>query len=302
MSKRSSPKMPLVHSLMWIVGSTFAISGSFHVGLNYFIHQKYLSSSRPLDFISFIIQTGPQKEVLRTEYLCQLMDLSKDNPKKISSFDVKLAEKKLLTSPLIQEAFVKVIKPSSIYIDYTVRQPVAKIRDFENLAIDKEGYPIPMYPFFPPKNLPEIFLGAESFPECLEGKLLIDWGRPIEGALAEISLDVLQKLQPLSKDLFKIKSIDVSKALDESLGKREIVIALENELLIHLDQDPFSSIHLLRLSSKNYAKELGNYLELRKTVLEEEIGSLKNTFPNQGSILKEKIIDLRIDQLAFIRD
>ena len=302
MSKHSSPKMPLVHSLMWIVGSTFVISGSFHFGLNYFIHRKYLPSNKPSDFISFLIQTGPQKEVLRTEYLCQLMDLSKDKPKKVSSFDVKIAEKKLLTSPLIQEANVKVIKPSSVYVDYTVRQPVAKIHDFENLAIDKEGYPIPMYPFFPPKNLPEIFLGAECFPECLEGKLLIDWGKPIEGALAEISLDLLQKLQPFAKDLFKIRRIDVSKALDESLGKREIVVSLENELHIDLDQDPFSSIHLLRLSTKNYAKELGNYLELRKKVLEEEIISLRLELPSQRSFLKEKIIDLRIDQLAFIRD
>jgi hypothetical protein len=60
---------------------------------------------------------------------------------------------------------------------------------------------------------------------------------------------------------------------------------------------------ILRLSTKHYAQELGNYLKLREQLLEEErkISSLPE---HTGTTvrLKEKIIDFRIQKLAFIEE
>jgi cell division septal protein FtsQ len=100
------------------------------------------------------VQTGPQKEILTTTYLAELINIAADPPTPIAYFNPQLAEKRLLASPVIKEAKVELIEPDTIYIDYTVRQPWALLRDFENTAIDEFGYPFPISPFSPPKNLP----------------------------------------------------------------------------------------------------------------------------------------------------
>ena len=251
--------MKLVHSLSWIIGSALFITGGTYKGLQLY-HREH-SQTAPT-YVCRIVQTGPQKEALKTTYLAELMRISADRPITAASFDPAFAKKRLLACPLIKEAKVKIRAPDTVYVDYTVRQPIAWLYDFDNIALDEEGYPFPVSPFFSPKRLPEVYLGIRNF----------YWGRPLKERNAELALTILQLLNRLS---LQVKRLDVSKAFLPSLGRREVVLILEEQ----------GFTKALRLTPKNFAQELGNYLELRP--------KLPAT---------PQIIDLRIPQLAFIQE
>jgi hypothetical protein len=249
--------MRLVQSLTWVIGSALLITGGTYKGLKIY-HRQHRTTAQT--YLCRIVQTGPQREALKTTYLAELMGISADRPVTVAAFDPLLARKRLLSSPLIKEAKVKLTAPDTVYVDYTVRQPVAWLYDFDNIALDEEGYPFPVSPFFSPKKLPEIYLGIRNF----------YWGRPLKVRNAELALTILQLLNRLS---LQVKRLDVSKAFQPSLGRREVVLIL--------DEQGFTKA--LRLTPKNIAQELGNYLELRPKL------------PPTA-----QIIDLRIPQLAFI--
>ncbi len=286
---RNREKIPLVHALAGIVVSTLLISGAAYTGLKYYLQRRCTQALDPDNRIVRIVQTGPEKEALTTFYLAELMDLSTDRPTSLWHFDEKKAREQLLRSPVIKEASVKAMKPGTLYVDYTVRTPIAWLYEYENVAIDEEGYLFPFYPFFSPKNLPEFYLGLPSF---------ADWHTPVRGKEIELALAILNCLcQPDLGELFQVRRIDVSNAYADSCGTREIVLRIEEEVWI--GRTPYILPRLLRLSTKNYPQELGNYLKLRAPLLEKEAKQLKEG--GEAAVrLPEKIIDLRIPQLAFI--
>lgn len=256
-------KLPFVTALTWIIGSAVLITGGTYKGVKSYSKYKQRINFSPEYYLSRIIQTGPQKEALNTAYLAELIHISADTPTTYGRFDPRLAARQLLRCPVIKEASVEVMAPDTIYIDYMVRQPVAWLYDFTNTAIDEDGYPFPVSPFFTPKNLPEIYLATPQ---------KLSWHKPVEGKNIELALDILKLASFFQLEL---KRVDVSKAFAESLGSREIVVVTTNA--------GFS--HYLRLTPKNYAQELGNYLELRSTLPP-----------------KPQIIDLRLSQLGFIEE
>src|SRR5579872_2269935 len=149
-------------SLICLIGSTcltLALSLSA-----YSVWKKHKNERlrSPAYRISAIIQTGPEKEALKTAYLAELLGLSADWPTQLYALNVKKAENLLLASPLISSAKVQRLSPSTLYIDYEVRKPVAWLADFNNTAIDAEGHLFPVDPFFPPKRLPELYLGVPA--------------------------------------------------------------------------------------------------------------------------------------------
>jgi hypothetical protein len=250
-------RLSLVQSLFWIIGSTLLITGGTYKGIKVYrsFHQLPAQS-----YLCRIVQTGPQREALKTTYLAELMQISADRPITADLFDVALAQKRLLSSPVIKEAHIKLIKPDTVHVDYTVRQPLAWFYDFENIAFDEEGYPFPVFPFFTPKTLPEVYLGVRNF----------YWNRPLKDRNAQLALTLLQLLSRLN---LNVRRLDVSKAFHPSLGRREVVLILNEQ----------GFTKALRLTPKNFAQEMGNYLELRTRL------------PPAA-----QIIDLRIPHLAFI--
>lgn len=248
-------QLSILQSVAWIVGSLLLIPGGIFKGVIIFS-----PAEKNIEYLCRIVQTGPQKEALRTPYLAELIELSADHPVIADRFDPAHAKQKLLQSPVIQSAFVKVIRPDTVYIDYTVRQPIAWLFDFDNIALDEEGVPFPIIPFFSPKKLPEIVLGLKNF----------TWSRPLKDQKTVLALNLLKMIQAKSLTLLRL---DVTASFAPSLGQREIVVTLE--------ENGFSKY--LRLTPKNFAQELGNYLELRKTLPPET-----------------QVIDLRIPQLAFL--
>lgn len=300
--------IPLVQALAWIVGSAFLISGSAYAGLKWYLNHHRHNRWDPRFTLRSIIQTGPQKEALKTTYLAELLDISSDRWISTQGYDVKSAQNKLLCSPLISHAEVKIVKPSSIYIDYTIRQPVAYLEDYTNIAIDKEGYPFPFTPFFSPKNLPRIYFGLSKFgfPAIDPSKPLVKWGSPCQGKYMELARHILNLVtDPKVEDCFSVQRIDVSNAFADSYGTREIVLITEDILT---KQTQGKEVHLclpriLRLSTKFYAQELANYLTLRKQMLDEERKTLLVPEEREGFFrCKNKIIDFRLPKLAFIEE
>lgn len=304
--KNRQVKLPLVQALAWIVLSTICISGGGYSLLKFWLQKKNANALDIKNKITSIIQTGPQKEALKTVYLAELLDISIDRHVSALHFDVKEAEKRLLRSPVIKEAHVKIMKPGTIYIDYTVRQPLAWIYDFENTAIDEEGVFFPVHPFFTPKTLPEIYLGLPPFGLQSEDaeRQTASWNVPRQDKYTKLALELLKLLsESPERKTFPVKRIDVSNAYAESYGIREIAVIVEDSFLLKEKgrEALFVFPRLLRLSTKNYAQELGNYVKLREQLLEQERQQLKMPEGEIATVrMPEKIIDFRIPRLAFI--
>ena len=288
-------KVSLGQSLLWIFTSAIIVNGLAYTSVKGYQYWKKKTGSELKKPLRAIVQTGPQKEALKTAYLAELLDLCTDRPVFSSEFDVKRGRERLLGSPVISEAELKIPEPGILYIDYTTRQPIAFLYDYENIALDEKGYPFPLAPFFTPKKLPEIYLGLET---------AIEWNKPITGEKIELSFALLKLVTgPVMGDLFNIQRIDVSNAFEKSLGRREIVLITQDEIYTNVAGDEIQFIlpRILRLSTKGYAQELSNYLKLREQLLEKE--KLELTYPERGETkirFSPKTIDFRIPQLAFI--
>jgi len=278
-----------VGALSWIVGSSVLFSFLAHKSIDYVFTKKNTSAKE--NTIAYIVQTGPQKEALLSDYFAEFLGFSVDKPVPFASFDPKEATEKLKNSPVIAEAVIKKIKPNMAYIDYSVRKPIAWAIDFFNAALDGEGVIFPMHPFFSPKKMTEIYFGEKG----LDWEGTAAFGSKLKGYRTDLAFSLLEILQDKGKDLFFVKRIDVSEALAPNLGKREVIVVLENEIYPENKESPKISSHFLRLTPKRFSEEIENYLKLRERLLEAE-----SQEPVFSGFYKDKIIDLRLAQLAFI--
>ncbi|MDE3045554.1 MAG: hypothetical protein KGJ02_02780 [Verrucomicrobiota bacterium] len=298
-------KWPLKKAFLILFGSTAVtlILWLGFSGLHSLWKQKRLSDERYK--ITAIVQTGPEKEALKTVYLAELLGLSTDTPKNLYSIELKKAELALLSSPLIAKATVKRMPPNAIYVDYEVRKPIAWLADYKNTAIDREGYLFPVAPFFSPKEMPEIYLGLPPFggAEDSFGRKGGLWRTPLHNRYLNLALDLLQTLEGSPwKEGLRIKRIDVSNAFAPSLGRREIVLFTEEEISLRRDGKELTFIFpkILRLAPKEYAQQLQNFFALRKSMVEDYRRQLATA--DRGGRFSPRIIDLRILQLAFVEN
>jgi hypothetical protein len=240
-----------------------------------------------------------KKKFLKNEYLAELLDLSIDRKKNIFCFDEKEASLKLLKSPFIKRAHVKKVMPATIYVNCSIRKPIAWVYDFKNIAIDRNFHMFPVKPFFDFRGLPEIYLGEKEIGEDFFEKTFLNE----KTKLALEILDVLKGFE--KKGFFKVKRVDVSKAFLKSLGKREIVLILEHEFCFKSVKNFLAFFpRILRLDTKNYKKQLGNYLVLSEKMRRDYKKQLLEFFKTSGGerVLRfsKKCIDMRIENLAFI--
>ncbi len=290
-------------ALFCLIGSTcftLVLSlGAFSLYRNW----KIKRMTSPQYRIVSIIQTGMEKEALKTAYLAQLLHLSVDEPSQLYALDLKKAQSMLLASPLISDVKIKRIPPGTLYIDYAVRKPVALLSDYANTAVDKEGFLFPVAPFFTPKQIPEIYLGLPSFgasEDAMERKGG-QWQTPLKDRYFALALEVLQFLEGFQQqEGMRVERIDVSNAFAPSLGQREIVLKIEDELVFHQKQKELvcQFPKLLRLAPKDYRLQLNNFFSLRRSMLDDYRRQLVSI--HQGGRFAVRIIDLRIPQLAFI--
>ncbi len=273
-------KLSLPVAIGMIILSIFLITGSTYSFLKIY-HQK--KSSHP-KYLSKLIQTGPQRDRLSSFLIQELLGLSKDNPTLSKNFDVKKAKEAMLKLPVINSAHVEIIGEETLYIDYTMKEPVAKVLDYPGLAVDAKGCFFPLSPFYSPKEIPEIYFGA--------GLIQGEFFKPLETEPFQLAYDILKSLEKQSElSGFFIKRIDVSKAFEQTYAEEEIVVELKDQKFGWQEDDEGHYIYRLRLSRENYQKELGNYLNLHE--------ELTSAFSQKNSS-SEKTIDLRIEGCALI--
>ena len=245
--------MHLSKSLFIICSSTLIISGSAYGLLKAYQSKLHKRLNNPDYHLSLILQTGPEKKALPTHYLAQLMGLSCNHPTNLYAFSLKKAQKKLLSSPLIEEANIHLIKPSALYVDYTCRQPILALAEYPNIGIDRTGHLFPIEPYLSPKYLPELILGKPLDPPLLQNQLDM---KLISELMARFKKENLTR-------------IDLSDIRAKSAGRRQIVVIVNH--------------HILRLSTRNYKKEIDRYFEL--------LPKIEN---------RKTTVDLRIEDIAFI--
>jgi len=224
----------------------------------YTTFSHYKKKKDPSHSIRWIAQTGPIKEGLKSDYFAELLHLSKDQPNSIAPEE---AQKILQNHPLIKEVKVRLLNFNILYIDYIMRQPRFFLFDFSNIVMDEMGYLMPFKPFFTPKRLPTLFLGLKS----------ISWYEPVQEEKVHLALDLTHCLKGIARTF----QIDLSQIEAETLGKKEIILTIDNEN---------GSYHYLRLSLKRYMQEILHYRSLRG-----------------GLVTKNVVIDLRLPNLAFIK-
>jgi len=250
-------------SITITIGAAIAILGASSIGFVKFQHKRLMRRLEDTSYsIRRIIQTGPQKQALKTSYLAELLDLSSDRHVPLELFSIQDGTKMLLESRVVKQARIERRKPDTLYIDYSVREPLCILLDFENTAIDDEGKLFPLTPFFSPKNLPELYFNIDA-PSVPEEKL-------------EMAFDLLSVFANLREQPFRLKRIDLSLLDEESLGRRELVIQL---------QYPGEYLHTLRFNPLTVNQQLANYVGL--------IPDLEK---------KNLIVDLRLDDQAFLSE
>ncbi len=261
--------MKLSKSVAFITFSILTLSTATFVVSEFFYE---ISINKMLDAkyqIDTIIQRGLVREALPTIFFAEILGLSYDKVTNFFTFDERVAEKKILSNNVIKYVNVKKIKPNIIYIDYEVRQPIAVIADFSNRAIDDEAFIFQLAPYFPVMKLPSIYLGINKIDEDLVNErvnLAFHIMKIIEYAL-------------LPHDI-TLEYIDLSRVSHPSYGKREIVVIFEVSC----------RKHYLRLNVKNYSKDLGNYLSIKDKINDQEWKRV------------DKVIDMRINKLAYIEE
>ena len=131
-------KWSVKQTLGFLIGSVcFTLSCSVG-GYLFWLHHK---EQRLLDEkynICAIVQTGPEKEALKTAYLAELLDLSVDKPTSLYAFHCRKAEHKLLSSPLICHSAVRRLSLGALHVDYEVRKHVARLSHYKTTAHDRE--------------------------------------------------------------------------------------------------------------------------------------------------------------------
>lgn len=289
-------QIPVKKAIATILLSVLLVSGTATLGWGYFQYIRHLRETDNQYKIIAVVQTGPEKEALKSVYLEELLDISVDRPSNLYKFNTRAAEAKLLRSPLIKKAVVKKVRPGTLYIDYSVRQPVAYVGDFSNTAIDEEGTLIPFKPFFTPKKIPEFYLGISEMPQV--------WGATLRDQRGELALNLLKLLS--EQEHFKhsnVKRIDVSRAYADSYGQRQVILMIEDwyERVVEGHSILCISPRILRLSTENYKDELQQFRLLQEFLQRQESQQIIDA---KQAIVKAEpmVIDMRIPQLAYFQE
>ncbi len=292
-----SKRLSLAAALGWIALSTLLVSGSAAAA---WVYSHYLEESRRSDsafYLTTLVQTGPEREALKSLYLAEQLNLSIDEPTNIYGFDLQEARDRLLASPVIKEATVKSFNPGTVYIDYTIRKPIAYVGDYTNTAIDEEGYLFPAEPFYTPKRLPEIYFGL---PKQLDADQL--WGKQVTSPEHQKALEVMTAVNRiLGTATSRIVKLDVSQAFADSYGKRQIILVIEEKITHEVASRPTLLLlpRILRLHSTRYEEALRDYTILRDDLQRHlPSGDFSETQVVRYPVV---VVDLRIPNLAYIQ-
>ncbi|NGX56316.1 MAG: hypothetical protein K1060chlam5_00554 [Candidatus Anoxychlamydiales bacterium] len=289
-------KIKLSKAVFLIILSTIIFSSiNIYFYINYRKFQKKRLFDPKYDIMSILHST---KDDLRldTPYLAEVLTLSSNNPKNLFLYPVEVAQNLLNEEPIIKNAKIKKIKNNTLKIDYEIKNPIAFLYDFENIAFDEDYNIFFVSPYIEANNLIDVYINIENSE--------LDLKKPLIDKRLKLANSFITEIKKSGfLDLVKINLIDVSRSYHESYGKREIVLTILEEMQIEINSKNVKLIfpRYLRLPIKNYLQQLSNYLSLRKKMQIDYLHQLKDIEDIKNEIIfKPKTIDLRIQKLAFI--
>lgn len=257
-------KYSYTKALLWILLSNFLVAALFFLSFSNASYERLKNAADPKFNIHYLMQTGPEKEQLKTEYLAELLSLSQDEPVNVYQYPILEAQNKILKNPLFKTVSIKRVSPDTLLIDYTIRKPIAFLYNRSNTALDSEGKLFPFSPFYTPKKLPWIYLN-----EALFFKNEAIWGKNLtfgEDKLKPISLFNEIKKYALQFDL-NLSSVDFSKIEESIFAKREIVLMATTNISYKNDPQKLFFIRLPVYDLKEAFEKLGSlkkYLQMRE--------------------------------------
>lgn len=264
-------KIPLSHALMWIFFSTLLVSGSV-TAILYSRQQTLLGRLKDPDYaISEVAETGPDAGSVPPDYLFQLLGLDFDEPINIYQFSLKQAERRLLDSALFATVKVSRIPPGRIVVDYRLRQPVWNFGTLTNTAIDRDGV---LFPYAPFHKVPAVSL-------FMEPPASVPWG-------TEIDLQFAKVIFQWAADL-PVFALDLRDAEHESLGRRQVIVTLQETLA--KQEGTYTFLRHLRLNPRDVEGGLERYRLLQKRLLWQSPSFCKGA---------DAVIDLRLPGLAYL--
>ncbi len=181
--------------LLWVLCWTLLISGSALIALTVW---QSLTEKRPDDNRYQIRAIVQPQERLPADQIAGLLGMTTET--NLYTLELKEAEARLESYPLIRSAKVARLPPDAFYVDLTLRTPIAKIDGTR--ALDADGV---VFPYMGSENLPTVRLGGDT-------KTVHHLLQLIPGAL----------------------SIDLSRQHHPRYGLREIVIETEEGSLLRL--------------------------------------------------------------------
>jgi hypothetical protein len=235
-----------------------------------------------------IIQKSASQDMLKTDQLAAFLGLSSDVPQNLYAFDMGLARRKLLSLPFMKKVSIQRIEPNLLSIEYELRTPKWLLADYENVAIDQDGYLFPITPFFSPKSLPQIFLGLPAFqgePD-LQGRRGGTWNQALQGKHMALVRDIFE-LEKTFHPHFEMVSVDVQKTFCASKNC-EIVLRLKEKKIQGI-QDVHICEYLLRLPQEGYKEAITRFFEHKASF---------EPLRKKEHLL---IVDLRLDRIALVK-
>lgn len=277
--KQPVHKIPVKRAIIFLLLSLVLTTFIFFATRFFLCYLTERNENDPRYSIKVLAQSCTTDEPLRFAHLAEMLELSIDKPINLYAVRKQDLEKRLLSYPIVQSASVRFIEPCIVYVDYSLRKPVAMLADFENVGIDAEGHLFHIVPFITPKKLPEIYFGNL-------------WGSNERKMLLERAFDLLECIQKkeYSTAAMHVSYIDMQKA-QATTADREIILELIGKRK-----------YLLRLQSEGYEDGLNRFFTLiqhrMEALLAKEVIKPPSVIPWDDT--EQIVVDLRLPKLAYI--
>jgi cell division septal protein FtsQ len=263
MSRDVEGKLPLSRAFFYIMLSVVLLWGTLFVAWWYHGYTFEKKQKNAAFQLRTILSSSKTQDSLTAKQLTTLLGLSEDAPN-IYSIDPYVAKQTLENYPAIKSAKVLRLRPNALFVDYELRTPYFRLIDFENMAVDNEGYPFYLYPIFTPKKIPELYLGLQN----------VSWNTKNTQKEFALAVDVAEFIQKEYPNDLHLVRIDTHNVQNPSLGAQEIVIVFK---------DAHSSLYA-RLDVQDYKTGLKRLLRLR------------------NGEARERVVDLRSRGFALVKD
>ena len=164
------------------------------------------------------------EEKLPARYFAEKLGLSTDHPTNMYRFDMESARRTLEAEPILRSVKLRLFTPGILAIHYEARSPCIYLGDYLNTAVDQDGVRIPYAPFFTPRRLPKLYCGKTDDEPI--------WGGKMDASYWEITKKLLPLAGPTPKwPCMTLQHIDLSRMHAPTVGSREIIIQVDEELV-----------------------------------------------------------------------